>query len=52
MTNFYKKQWLPVIKLNKKHSSKEAVSTTSTLEETFLAAPAFEGLWVVSFEPE
>ena len=51
-TNFYKKPWLPVIKWNKKHSSKLVVSITRTLEEMFFAARTFEGLWVVSFETE
>ena len=51
-TNFYIKQWLSVIKWNKKHSSKHVVCRTCTLEEKFLVTATFEGLWVVSFETE
>ena len=46
------KQWLPVIKWNKKHSSKQVVSITCTLEEKFSTAATFEGLRLVSFEAE
>ena len=38
------KTMTPVIKWNKKHSSKQVVSTTYTLEETFLVAATFEVL--------
>ena len=50
--NLYKKQWLQVIKWNKKHSSNQVLSITCTLEERFFAAATFEGLWVVSFDTE
>ena len=41
-----------MLKWKKKHLSKQVVSITCTLEETFFAAATFEGLWVVSFETE
>ena len=50
--NFYKKQCLPHIKSNKKKLSKQAVTTTYTLEKKFLAVATFEGLGVVSFQTE
>ena len=33
----------------KKHSSKQVVFITYTLEKLFLAVAIFEGLWVLSF---
>ena len=48
--NFYEKQQLLVLTWNKKHSSKQGVSITYTLEKKFLAAATFEGLWVLSFQ--
>ena len=42
--NFYKKQGLPVITWKKKHSSKQAVSITYSLEKKVFAAAPFEGL--------
>ena len=47
--DFWRKQGLPVIKWNKKYSSKHAVSITHALEKKFFAAATIEGLWVVSF---
>ena len=48
--NFYEKQWLLVFTKIKKHSSKQVVSITYTLEKRYLAAATFEGLWVLSFQ--
>ena len=41
---FYKKQCLPVITWKKKHSSKQAVSITYTLEKKVFAVATFERL--------
>ena len=40
----YEKQWLLVLIWNKKHSSKQVVPITYTLEKKFFAAATFEGL--------
>ena len=40
--SFYKKQCLPVITWNKKHSSNQVMSITYTLEKKFFSAAAFE----------
>ena len=42
--NFFKKQCLSVITWKKKHSSKQAVSITCTMEKKVLAAAVCEGL--------
>ena len=44
MINFYKNQCLPVITWKKKHSSKQAVLITYTLEKKVFAASTFEAL--------
>ena len=49
MKNFYKKQCLPVITWNKKHSLKKVISITYTPEKMFFAAATFEGLRVLFF---
>ena len=41
--NLCKKQCLPVITYNKKHSSKQAVSMIYTLRKNFFAAATFKG---------
>ena len=42
--NFYEKQCLLILIWNEKHSSKQSVSITCTLEKKFLAAATFESL--------
>ena len=42
--SLYKKECLPVIAGNKKHSSKQVVSMMYTLGKDFFAAAAFQGL--------
>ena len=46
MSSGYHIQW------NKKHSSKQFILTTYTLEKGFVAAATFEGLWAASFQRE
>ena len=50
--NLDKKQYLPVITWNKKHSPKKVTSITYTLEEKFFAAAVFEGPFVSPFISE
>ena len=50
--NFYEEQCLPVIKQNKKHSSKQVLVITYTLEKRVFATATFKGFWVVSFQTE
>ena len=55
-TNYYEKKCLKeckVIKVmtkNKKHSLKQVVQITYTLEKRVFAAAIFQGVWVVSFQ--
>ena len=51
-TNIYKKECLPVIKWNQKHSSKQVVQMPYTVEKKFLVAATFEALWDFYFETE
>ena len=39
--NFYKKQYLPVVTMNKKHSLKQVVPIIFTLEKKFFAVATF-----------
>ena len=50
ITNYYEKKYLLVITKNKKHSSKQFVSITYTLEKRVFAAATFQSMWVVSFQ--
>ena len=50
MTNYYEKKCLLVITKNKRHSWKQFVSITYTMEKKVFAAATFHGLWVVSFQ--
>ena len=43
---------MPLIKWNKKHSSKQVVPITYTLEKSFFATATFEGLYIVTFQTE
>ena len=44
MISLYKKECLPVITRNKKHSSKQVVSMMYTLGKDFFATATFQGL--------
>ena len=37
---------------SKKHSRKQVISITCTLQKRLLAAATFKGLWLVSFQTE
>ena len=50
MTNYYEIKYLLVITKNKKHSSKQAVPITYTLEKKIFAAATLKDLWVVFFQ--
>ena len=55
-TNFYEKkclkEWkvIKVMRKNKKHSLKQLVRITYTLEKRVFAAAIFQGMWLVSFQ--
>ena len=48
--SLYKKECLPVITRNKKHSSKQVVSMIYTLGKDFFATATFQGYRDVSFQ--
>ena len=50
MTNYYEIKYLLVITKNKKHSSKQVVPITLTLEKKVFAAATFKDLWVAFFQ--
>ena len=50
--SFYKKQYLSVMRWNKSHLSKQVVTITYTLKKNCFAIATFEGLAVISFQPE
>ena len=49
VVNFYGKLCLPVFTWNKKHSSKQVLPKTHTLEKKLFAGATFDGLWVNPF---
>ena len=49
-TNCYEKKCPLVMTKNKKHSLKQFVPITCTLEKRVFAAATFQGLWVVYFQ--
>ena len=49
-TDSYERKCLLVITKNKKHSSKQVVPITYTLEKRVFAVATFQSLWVVCFQ--
>ena len=48
--NYNEKKCLPVITYNKKHSSKQVLRITNTVEKSVFTAGTFKGLWFVSLD--